>query len=142
MKRVGLPLVILLMATLPACNQRNSDKKGSGTASDQIRHTVEQEKTEAERQKEEFVRRAQAELDQLDKQMADLQAQAKTPNAKTRKQIDKSIAELEPRRKTAARKLDQLRSSSGKAWADLKDGVTAAINDLSSAYRRAASRFK
>lgn len=142
MKSLGLPLSLMLMAALPACNQRNSGKKGSGTASDQIRHTVEQEKTEAERQKEEFVRRAQTELDQLDKQMADLQAQATKANAKTRKQIDKSIAELEPRRKTAARKLDELKSSSGRAWVDLKNGVVAAINDLSAAYRRAASRFK
>ena len=142
MKKVAFPLAVMFLATLLACNQRNSGKKSSGAASDQVRQTVEQEKAEAERQKQEFARRAQAELDQLDKQMADLQAQATKANAKTRKQIDKSIAELEPRRETAVRRLDKLKSSGGKAWADLKDGVTAAINDLRAACSSVASRFK
>ena len=141
MRRAWLLPAIACLLVLPACNGP-TEKKQSGVASDQFRKTLDQEQAEAERKKQEFVKRAQAELDQLDKQMADLQAQATKANAKTRKQIDKSIADLEPRRKTAERRLDQLKSSSGKAWADLKDGVTAAINDLSAACGSAVSRFK
>src|SRR5215472_13572863 len=98
MPRVGLRAALACLLLLPACNRSNSEKKSSG-ASDEIRKTYDQEKAEAERKKEEFVRRAQVELDQLDKQIADLQTQAKTANGKTRKQIDKSVAELQPKRK-------------------------------------------
>ncbi len=140
MKRTGFLIVVVSLLSLFSCSQPGS--KSSGNTSDQVRQSVEQEKKEAERQKEEFVRRAQAELDQLDKQLNDLKAQAKSANAKTQKEINKSIAQLEPKRKAAARKLDELKSSSGKAWVDMKQGVVAAINDLSDAYRRAASRFK
>ena len=141
MRRAWLLPAIACLLVLSACNGP-TEKKESGVASDQFRKALDQEQAQAERKKQEFVKRAQAELDQLDKQMADLQAQATKANAKTRKQIDKSIAELEPRRKTAEQRLNQLKSSSGKAWTDLKDGVTAAIDDLSAACSSAVSRFK
>ena len=103
---------------------------------------MENEEKKAEHDKDEFAREAQEKLDQLDKQIADLKAQGKKANAQTQQQINKSIAELEPKHQEAKRRLKQLKSSSGKAWEDLEAGVTAALNDLSTAYRRAASRFK
>ena len=139
MKRAGFIIVAALLA-LFSCSQPGS--KSSGSTSDQAKQSVEKEKKEAERQKDEFVRQAQEKLDQLDKQIDDLKAQAKKANAQTQKQINKSIAELEPKRRDAERRLERLKSSSGKAWEDMKAGVIAALNDLSTAYRRAASRFK
>jgi TolA-binding protein len=141
MRRVTLLIAMACLAVSPAwCQQKGG--KDSGSTTDQVRQNAGKEKSEAEQQKDDFVKKAREQLDQLDKQIAELKAKARTANAETQKQINKSIAELEPKRKAAEKRLDQLKSSSDKAWKDMKDGVLAAINDLSTACTRAASRFK
>lgn len=96
--------------------------------------------TDFDRNKDEFLKKAQKQLDQLDQKVDELRRRAKT--AASQKQIDRTIRQLEAKRKEAAKKLDQLRSASGPAWEDLKTGVSAAINDLTAACDKAASHFK
>lgn len=149
-RKIKLSTLILALACLGACSKSESDQaavKASGPTGE--RPSAKQddsaakkapEETDFERNKDEFLKRAQQQLDQIDKETDQLRRQAKT--ATSRKQVDRTIRQLEAKRKEAAKKLDQLRSASGPAWEDLKTGVSAAINDLTAACDKAASHFK
>ncbi|MGD0695998.1 MAG: UDP-3-O-acyl-N-acetylglucosamine deacetylase [Terriglobia bacterium] len=51
-------------------------------------------------------------------------------------------SELEQKRQAARVTLDKFKTSSKEAWPDVKPGIQAAMNDVETAYRRAAPQFK
>lgn len=149
-KPLALLLALACLGTWGACSKTESGQaavKASGPTSE--RPSAKQDdsaqkdaakETDFDRNKDEFLKKAQEQLDQLDQKVDELRRRAKT--AASQKQIDRTIRQLEAKRKEAAKKLDQLRSASGPAWEDLKTGVSAAINDLTAACDKAASHFK
>jgi len=50
--------------------------------------------------------------------------------------------QLRKRRDAIFKKLEELRSTSGKAWEDLKSGLDTAMDEIEKAYQQALSRFK
>ena len=147
MRTLTLVLALAFVTAWGACTQG-----GSGTNLSQKSSKQETEKesakqdqsapkaTDFDRQKDEFLKKAQDQLAQNDKQMDQLRNQAKT--ATNRKRIDRALAQLEPKRRAAQKRLDELKSSSGAAWEDLKVGVNAAVNDLSAAFNRIAADYQ
>jgi ElaB/YqjD/DUF883 family membrane-anchored ribosome-binding protein len=56
--------------------------------------------------------------------------------------VGKEAEALRPRLKSALEKLDELKHTSGEAWADLKPGLGKAWDELHKSLNQAASRFK
>jgi ElaB/YqjD/DUF883 family membrane-anchored ribosome-binding protein len=56
--------------------------------------------------------------------------------------VGKEAEALRPRLKAALEKLDELKHTSGEAWADLKPGLGKAWDELHKSLNQAASRFK
>ncbi|MEZ5792833.1 MAG: hypothetical protein R3D34_19260 [Nitratireductor sp.] len=91
--------------------------------------------------KEAYVEKIQARLNQWDSEIENLKAKAAEAGADARIKYEKQVAELQEKQKDAQGKLDELRSSGGDAWQDLKVGVESAWTSLESATKKAISRF-
>jgi DNA repair exonuclease SbcCD ATPase subunit len=96
----------------------------------------------ARQEKQIYQDRAEAKLRDLDQQIDTLEAKMKKETKVERKQLDPQIAELERKRDVAHQKLEKLKTSSQEAARDMMAGIDAALEDLKTAYERAASDFK
>jgi len=85
--------------------------------------------------KESFRRKWEAQLKELNKEIAELVNKLETG-------IDKEVEALRPRLKAAREKLDHLQQTSSEAWKDFKPGLEKAWTELQKAFNDAAARFK
>ena len=93
--------------------------------------------TKAAETKDEYVKKARAELDELSGKIDALERKAKQAGSSAREDMAQTIKELKIRRKTAKKSLSKLARASGKAWADLKAGVDKGLTDLKEALDKA-----
>ncbi|SIO47504.1 hypothetical protein SAMN05444722_2420 [Rhodovulum sp. ES.010] len=92
-------------------------------------------------EKDAYRQKIQARLDQWRAEIDKLQAKAVEAGADARVEYDKQIEKLRARQAEAQDRLDELDSSRGEAWKDLKSGIEKAWNELESAVKSAANRF-
>lgn len=131
MKRL-LSIIAISLLLWPACSTEQK------TASQN-----EKRETETARQeREEFQGKVEAQLRDLDREIDALRAKMGKPNKVRRKQVEKQMAELERKREAAQEEFEKLQNSSQEAWKDMKVGIDAAMEDLETAYKQAASHFK
>lgn len=89
-----------------------------------------------------FAQKCRAKSRQLQADINRLEAKADEVDAETRLRYQAEIVDLKRRRDEADRKLEQLMTSSGNAWNDLRAGVEHAWDNLADAVRRAEARFR
>jgi hypothetical protein len=95
--------------------------------------TTETAKTE----KDEYIKKARAELDELDGRIAALELKAESAGVSARGDMDRTLKDLKARRKTANKSLAKLKRAGGKAWSDLEVGVDKSLQDLKKAIDKA-----
>jgi len=83
----------------------------------------------------------QAQLDEWKADIDKLRARAAQAEADARIALEREVDELNARREAVAAKLAELRSASGEAFDDLKQGADAARQQLGSAISAAVQRF-
>jgi uncharacterized coiled-coil DUF342 family protein len=83
-----------------------------------------------------------AQLRQWDAQIAKLQAKADEARAQAKITYLEQIEEIRDKRKSTAKKLEELKQATDSAWEDVKMGLENAWKDLGSAIESATSRFK
>ena len=83
-----------------------------------------------------------AQINELNAQLALLKAKADKANAEAKIEYHKSIEDLQLKRDTAKAKLHELKTSGDDAWEDLKAGMEKTWDDLKSAFHAAAAKFK
>jgi TolA-binding protein len=108
----------------------------------QAAETMEKAKAYAEQQKQEYSKQAQATLDDLSKKIDQLKEQAKIAKGEALTKIQTSLADLKAKEEQAKQRLQDVRSSTGAAWEQVKTGVDKAIAELQKAYNDASSHFK
>ena len=84
----------------------------------------------------------QTTLNQFDQQINELKQRAQTLTGQAKIEGEKQIAELQAKAKTAEAKVKELQSTSGEAWTEMKHGLDQAMEDLKTSYNRAQSHFK
>lgn len=92
-------------------------------------------------QKETFEKTVQVELNELQSKIAELQKKAGAASAEVRKDMQKGIQELEKKKDEARKKLEEVNASTSSAWSTLKEGMTAAVEDLKKSYKEAVSKL-
>ncbi|MEY4527328.1 MAG: hypothetical protein RL768_1047 [Nitrospirota bacterium] len=107
-----------------------------GTIAKEARETIEATAQYTTQQKEAFQRKAQKELETIQKQMAAMQAKADKASASARAELQKSIRELEAKKEIARKQLDGLKSASDAKWSEMKAGVHDAIEEMNQSYQR------
>lgn len=81
-------------------------------------------------EREEFVRQAQKEIDELSAKLDDIRTKAVDATGSAKQKLDQQIVLLEQERKDVEGQLARLKAEIGEQWKDLKAGVTAAIERL------------
>jgi septal ring factor EnvC (AmiA/AmiB activator) len=89
-----------------------------------------------------YVKKMKAKLDEWNAEIAKLEAQARKQEADTQLKLEEQIESLKKKRQSTEDDLDKLRQAGGNAWEDLKTGVENAASSLGDAIRSATSRFK
>ena len=108
----------------------------------QAAETMEKAKAYAEQQRQEYTKQAQATLDDLSKKIDQLKEQAKNYKGEALAKIEAGLADLKVKQDQAKQKLQEVGSSTGAAWEQIKTGVDKAVTDLQKAYNEASSYFK
>jgi parvulin-like peptidyl-prolyl isomerase len=93
-------------------------------------------------QREQYQKLVEAKLRKLDREIAKLNAQAPQKGQKLQQRFRQQMAEVDEKRKAAQRDLEKFENTSQQAWQDAKPDLDAAMKDLETAYKRAASHFK
>ena len=92
-------------------------------------------------EKEAYEKKQQARLDEWTAEIDKLKAKAKQADADARLKIEEDLKKAEAIKGNIEDRLTKLKSSAGDAWEDIRDGVDAAANSLTSSLRSAAARF-
>ncbi|WP_022949679.1 sll1863 family stress response protein [Methylohalobius crimeensis] len=89
-----------------------------------------------------YVQKMKAKLDEWNAELDKLSAQAEAAEADAKLEYQDQIDELEKLRNQARQKLGEVESASDDAWADVRQGAEAALNEMNNAFSNALKRFK
>ena len=92
--------------------------------------------------KDAFVQKLHAKLDEWNAEIDKLKAKADKAEADSRLEYQREIENLKERRKEAEEKLSEVRQAGEGAWEDLKSGVQSAWDSMEEAVKSARNRFK
>lgn len=112
----------------------------SGTIVNEAREAIGATVRYTTQQKEALQRKAQEELEAIQKQMEALQGKADKASASARTELQQSIHVLEEKKGAVRKQLDGLKSASDAKWNEMKAGVHTTIEEMNQSYQRL--RFK
>ena len=92
-------------------------------------------------EKNAYEQKQQARLHEWAAEIDKLKAKAEKAKADVKIELMDDIKEAEAMQQKVEKRLEELRSSTNDAWADLKSGLDEAVESLGSSLRSAASRF-
>ena len=139
---IGTSLLILCFAV---AGMSFAAETGSGTKSDVKKEApagLDKPKPSAEQEKQDYIKQIESTLDDVSKKINELKDKAQTATGDARAKIESTIATLKVQQDAAGKKLQELRSSTGAAWGEMKTGMSKAADDLRKAYEDAAKHFK
>ena len=93
------------------------------------------------KQRDAYVEKCKAQLDQLNAKVDLLQANAKEAGADARIKYEQELDQIREKREATRSKLDELQSASEDAWQDVKAGFERSWNAFSESVKRAVQRF-
>jgi hypothetical protein len=108
----------------------------------ELREALESAKAYTFEQKEEYQKKLQPVLRDLDDRIEDLKEKAKGAGTEARKWYAQAIQELRREREVVREQLAKARAAAPGAWEEVKSGVNAAWDDLRKAFQRANERLK
>jgi nucleotide-binding universal stress UspA family protein len=94
------------------------------------------------RKKMAYVEKVETQLKEWGLQTDILKAKADKSKAEVKIKYLEQIQELKNKQEAAKQRLHELRGSGDEAWADFKEGVDNALDDLKKSLKKAISRFK
>lgn len=89
----------------------------------------------------EYIEKTKSRLDELDANIAKLEARAEKAGTGMKAKIRKELEEIRDSRRDAGKKLDELKATGSAAGQDLKAGTELAWQSLADAVKRASKRF-
>lgn len=93
-------------------------------------------------EKEAYLQKLQAKLNEWDADIEALKAKASGASADARMELNKQIQELESEQNEMKQRYEKLKTASDDAWNDIRHGTEAAWKRASSSFQKAISRFK
>ena len=145
MKQIASVLTIAVSLFMLASCSREQTPKTQVTPEDVKRDTqkaVQTTEAYAQQQKEEYQKKAEAELNELDRRIDELKAKTEKASAKAKAAMDQQTAELRKQQEVARQKLEELKGASASTWEETRKKLDAAIEELKRRYDRVVSRPK
>ena len=103
--------------------------------------TIDAAKEYSKEQKEEIQKGIENNLNKMSEEIADLKRQAKKVTGSANAEMKAQITNLESKQANLNADLARLKKSSGKAWGELKSGMSTAMDKLSQSYKKAKTEF-
>ena len=92
--------------------------------------------------KEAYLQKMRAKLDEWDADINALQAKFSGASADAQIELNKQIDNLRSERNDMKQKYEDLKSASEEAWEDVRDGIEAAWGRVADSFKHAVNRFK
>lgn len=145
-KAPGVLMVAAVAILLAACGSQSdtAEKKTEVTGEDVTRETTEAVQTTQAflaQQKEEYEKQVRTKLDELDAQVDELQARAKTEAIETKAELKEALEDFGRKREAAQKDLEKLEDAAVEGWEHMKAGMANAMEELEQAYEKAASHL-
>jgi TolA-binding protein len=144
MKTVLVLATWLLIVCFVAAGAGFAAEKGSaGTKNVGQETSAAADKSKApEQEKQEYIQQIQSKIDEISKSIDQLKGNARDVTGDARARIEATVATLMSQKDATQKKLQELSSSTGAAWSDMKIGMSKAVDDLHKAYDDASKHFK
>lgn len=116
----------------------------TGQPAEEAKPPMPQADVEAAIQEErnQLVRDAQARLDALDRNIADLEARMNRAEARVQQESREALAELKEQRRKTAEQLDKAKAATRETWSDMKRETQNALDRLESSYNSILDKMK
>ena len=124
-------------ATRVAANETTSDD-----VKRELREAFQAARDYTFQNKDEYLKRLQSVLDNVNTRLDQLKDQVKAAGAEARRQLEPQIEELRKQRDVLQQKMQHVKDSTPAAWEEVKTGVGAALDDLQKAFERAAEKYR
>jgi chromosome segregation ATPase len=145
MSRFIWMLMLPGLLTASGCERKPADQTPGKVTSEDVRRDAGQAvETAAEysrQTKEEFQKKLEPRLKELDVEIAKLREKGRDLKDQAKADWDRKMADLETKRDAARAKLAEVRDSSAEAWKDIKQGAQSAWDELDKAFRDASREF-
>jgi uncharacterized protein HemX len=106
---------------------------------------VQQSKEEprpATESRQQYQKRIQAKLDELNRQISALEAREETQADQARRELRKQLKELTQQHQATARQYQELKQQGQETWKRMKPQMDAALDELEKGYERLVSRIQ
>lgn len=134
---------LLVGALLAACDNKDINNPIPRTGDKEVQQDAQGKAAgaleKARQERDEFVAKAQEELQELDEEMETLNQRLKNLSGVAKDKLQHELQELEAERKEAEQKLAALKTQAVEKWQALKDGVSSAISRLKERMQKAKS---
>ena len=141
---VWMLMLVGLFAVL-GCEQKSADRAPGKVTSEDVRRdagqAVETATEYSQQTKEEFQKKLETRLNELDAEIAKLREKGRDLKDDAKAKWDQKMTELETKRDAARAKLAEVRDSSAEAWKDIQKGAQSAWDELDKAFRDASQEF-
>jgi hypothetical protein len=142
-------LMLLLMASLVSClnsftleRAAFADDVSAEQVKKQAEETLDTAKKFTMQQKEEFQKKMEAELKDLSKLLDEYKQKAEAKKGEALTALQGKMEELKVRQKDAEERVNELKSSTSRAWDETKDKTEQAVGELKKAYEALGKLFK
>ncbi len=108
----------------------------------EIREAFQAAKAYSFQQKDDYRKKLQSVLDDVNARIDDLQHQAAQAEGEARKQYSRQIEQLRRLRDRVQDQAERVKSATPGAWEEIKSGVGSALEDLRKAFERAGEHFR
>jgi len=138
-------LMLAVLFAAQGCERKPADRTHGKVTSEDVRRDAGQAvETAAEysrQTKEEFQKKLEAQLNELDAKIARLREKGRDLKDEAKANWDRKMADLEKKREAARAKLAEVGHSSAEAWKDVRKGAQSAWDELDKSFRDASREF-
>ena len=145
-KELSIIMVLLALVTVAGCSEKEKPQsKTAVVSSEEVKKEVKEAysatKSYTQEQMQSFREETETKLAEYEKDIDQLQAKAEKLEGDAKAKIDQQVAEMRQKKDVVSEKMMALGTSSKNAWEEVKLGIDEAMQDLVSAYSKAASEF-
>ena len=139
-------MLLLTLGALPGCGEKEQAQSKSATVSKEdvkkeAKEAYDATKAYTQEQMQAFREQTETRLAEYKKEVDQLQTKAEKLEGDAKAKAEQQLTALRQKQDEVTEKLKDLNYSSGNAWEQLKSGIDAAMEDLSNAYKKAATEF-
>lgn len=133
----------LALTLISACGKKEEPTSAKKPVTEEkvmkeVKEAVQTALSYTEQQKEEYRKKINAQLDEMQRKMAELKAKYEQAKPEIQAKLKEQMEVLQKEMDAARKKLAELKAASGKAWEDMKAGLDKALEDLKKSYEQAA----